>query len=149
MTRILLVDDDAHVSRIMDMWLARHGYEVVITSNGAEALDVVRAGGIDLIVSDLNMPILDGAEMVRALRDEGRDELPVILLTARCERDSLIKELGPLGVTVYPKPFVPSRLVIEVEQRLANRPLSLLAAGGSPTTAAPRSQGTAVHTEES
>lgn len=122
MAKILLVDDDAHVSRIMHMWLARHGYETAVASNGAEALDCVRAGGIDMIVSDLNMPVMDGAEMVRAIHDEGLGLLPVILLTARCERESLTKELGPLGVTIYPKPFVPSRLVQEVQQRLGSRP---------------------------
>ena len=120
MAKILLVDDDPHVSRIMNMWLTRHGYEVLVASNGAEALGCVRDGNVDMIVSDLNMPVMDGADMVRALRGEGLSELPVILLTARCERDSLTKELGPLGVTIYPKPFVPSRLVREVQQRLGN-----------------------------
>jgi len=118
MSVILLVDDDPHVSRIMQMWLTRNGYEVAIASNGAEALERIRAGGIAMVVSDLNMPVMDGATMVRAMHDQGLPQLPVILLTARCERDSLTKELGPLGVTVYPKPFVPSRLVEEVSQRL-------------------------------
>lgn len=119
MPRILLVDDDAHLSRVMQIWLARNGYELVVASDGAEGLKIVTGGGIDLVVSDYNMPVMDGVEMIRAIRDGGFTELPMILLTARCERDSLSKQLGPLDVTVFPKPFVPSRLVVEIQERLS------------------------------
>lgn len=119
MSRILLVDDDPHISRVMNIWLTRHGYTLATAGNGAEGLDIVCAGGVDLIVSDLNMPVMDGGDMVRAIRQRGYTDLPIILLTARCERDSIIKQLEPLGVSVYPKPFSPSRLVAEVQARLA------------------------------
>jgi len=116
---ILLVDDDAHINRVMNIWLTRHGYTLATAGNGAEGLDIVCAGGIDLVVSDLNMPVMDGVSMIQAVRAKGFTRLPIILLTARCDRDSIAKQLAPLQVEVYPKPFVPSRLVMEVQQRLA------------------------------
>ena len=119
MATILLVDDDAHISRVMNIWLARHGYTLSTAGNGAEGLDIVCAGGIDLVVSDLNMPVMDGVSMIQAVREKGFTRLPIILLTARCDRDAIAKKIAPLHVEVYPKPFVPSRLVMEVQQRLA------------------------------
>lgn len=116
--RILLIDDDAYIVRVMSIWLERHGYEPVAANNGAQGLDIVRQGGIDLIVSDLNMPEMDGESMVLKLAELGHTDVPIILLTARCDRESVSEKLKPYGVSVYPKPFVPSRLVLEVERLL-------------------------------
>lgn len=136
MPRILLVDDDAHVSRVMQIWLSRNGYELVVAGNGAEGLKIVTGGGIDLVVSDYNMPVMDGLEMIEAIRDNEFAELPIILLTARCERDSLSKRLEPLGVTVFPKPFVASRLVTEIQRRLS-APAEGGAVNGAPLAVGP------------
>ena len=119
MAKILVVDDDAHIVRLMSIWVARHGHEVITARNGADALGVVEREDIDLIISDMNMPVLDGLGLVKTLHDEkGRDDIPFILLTARCDQEKLIEQMSSYQIHVYPKPFVPSRLVAEINRLL-------------------------------
>lgn len=127
MARILIADDDAHVARVMGLWLQRHGHAVVSVGNGAQALSVIEAGGVDLLLSDMNMPVMDGVVLAKTLREQGVSDLPIIMLTARCDQETLCKQMAEFHVTVYPKPFVPSRLVEDVNARLS-------LASGSPST---------------
>ena len=123
MAKILVVDDDAHVGRVMSMWLGKNGHDVQIARNGAEALQCLQGGPVDLVISDMNMPVMNGLQLARALREGGHADLPFVLLTARCDQDALARELGAYRVTVYPKPFFPSKLVAEI-----NRILGLVSA---------------------
>lgn len=82
MYNILLVEDDAHILKLMDIWLTRSGFSVLTATNGEEALDMVKSGEVDLIVADVMMPKMDGFTMVETLRAEGND-IPVILATAK------------------------------------------------------------------
>lgn len=116
MPRILLVDDEAHILRVTSMWLRRHGYELFEASNGAEALALLDREDIDLIISDMNMPIMTGMELVKTIREERKSDVPFLLLTARCDQQELATELAQYDVRLYPKPFVPSRLVADVRE---------------------------------
>jgi EAL domain-containing protein (putative c-di-GMP-specific phosphodiesterase class I) len=78
--RILVVDDDEHLGRALARALSKAGYEVVVHHQGKTALEAIRAGGFEAIVSDIEMPGLTGIELLRAARDHDRD-LPVILIT--------------------------------------------------------------------
>lgn len=125
MPRIMVVDDEAHILRVTSMWLRRHGYELCEASNGAEALAILdqhdpasKSQRIDLIISDMNMPVMTGLELLKAVREERRNDVPFILLTARCDQQELAAELAPYGARLYPKPFVPSRLVADVQEIL-------------------------------
>jgi CheY-like chemotaxis protein len=120
---ILLVDDDAHIIRVMSIWLERNGFQLVTANNGAQALEIIRRGGIDLVVSDMTMPVMDGATMVATMREQGFINVPVMLLTARCDRELIDRLIEPYNVTAYPKPFVPSKLVSEVERLLNVEPV--------------------------
>jgi len=83
------------------------------------ALDVLDRETVDLIISDMNMPILDGLGLVKAVRHQLGLKTPILLVTARCDQRSLAVELKPLQVKTCPKPFVPSRLVADIEKLLA------------------------------
>jgi EAL domain-containing protein (putative c-di-GMP-specific phosphodiesterase class I) len=78
--RVLVVDDDEQLGRALARALSKAGYEVVVHHQGKTALEAVRAGGFEAIVSDIEMPGLTGIELLRAVRDHDRD-LPVILIT--------------------------------------------------------------------
>jgi EAL domain-containing protein (putative c-di-GMP-specific phosphodiesterase class I) len=78
--RVLVVDDDEQLGRALARALSKAGYEVVVHHQGTTALEAVRAGGFEAIVSDIEMPGLTGIELLRAARDHDRD-LPVILIT--------------------------------------------------------------------
>ncbi len=82
MFRILIVEDDAELSRLFSHVLQNEGYESVCAGNGAEALDILDHEYIDLIVSDIMMPVMDGISFLREIRDAGI-ETPVLLITAK------------------------------------------------------------------
>ncbi len=118
MARILIADDDAHIVRVLSMWLGRHGHEVVTARNGEDALAILDGAAVDLIISDMNMPVVDGVGLARAVRAKVGAVIPIILLTARCDQEQLNQKLAAYGVHVYPKPFLPSQLVVEINQLL-------------------------------
>lgn len=115
MLRILIVEDEAHILRIMSLWLARNGYEILEAENGAVALEILDREHVDIIISDMNMPRIDGLELVRLVREQRKLDVPFLLMTARCDQDALREKLRPYRVQLYPKPFVPSRLVAEID----------------------------------
>ena len=119
MPRILIAEDEAHILRIMALWLKRHGHEILEAPNGAVALKCLETESVDLIITDMNMPLKTGLDVVRTMREERKSDVPIMLLTARCDQEKLAKELAPYRVHVYPKPFVPSRLVSDIDRLLA------------------------------
>jgi DNA-binding response OmpR family regulator len=115
MAKILIVDDDAHIVRVLSMWLGRHGYDVVTAGNSEAALATLDRENVDMIISDMNMPGLDGVGLAKAVRAKCGDTIPILMLTARCDLESLSEQLAAYGVRVYPKPFLPSQLVVEID----------------------------------
>ena len=118
MATILIAADDAHIVRVLSMWLGRHGHEVVTARNGEAALETLDGTSVDLIISDMNMPVLDGVGLAKAVRGKVGATIPIIVLTARCDQERLNEQLAVYGVRVYPKPFLPSQLVVEINQLL-------------------------------
>jgi sigma-B regulation protein RsbU (phosphoserine phosphatase) len=83
--KTLIVDDDSFVRDMLGMILQSSDYEVVTAENGADALEKFKAdAGIDLIISDMNMPGMNGLELIKAIRDGGSD-VPIIILTGNNE----------------------------------------------------------------
>jgi len=120
--KILIADDDAHIARVMSIWLKRHGHETLCASNGRDGIELAVAHGVDLIISDMNMPQLDGLGFAKAVRERLGDHIPMLVLSARCDQQALMESLAAYGVSVYPKPFLPSHLVAEIGRLLAQSP---------------------------
>ncbi|HUT77723.1 MAG TPA: response regulator, partial [Polyangia bacterium] len=79
--RVLVVDDDAAVRKLLTRVVELEGYDCVAAGNGEEALALVECGGFDLLVADKNLPGMDGIELVRLCR-ELRPEMPALVITA-------------------------------------------------------------------
>jgi two-component system alkaline phosphatase synthesis response regulator PhoP len=106
---ILLVDDEAHIVELAQMYLEREGFAVRSASDGARALEMIAQLSPDLVVLDLMLPQVDGWEVCRRVRAES--DLPIIMLTARDETVDKIVGLE-LGADAYlTKPFNPRELV--------------------------------------
>jgi len=118
MAKILIADDDAHIVRVLSMWLGRHGHQVVTAKNGEDALAILDRESVDLIISDMNMPVVDGVGVVKAVRAKVGAAIPILVLTARCDQERLSERLDSYGVRVYPKPFLPSQLVVVINRLL-------------------------------
>jgi len=116
--KILIVDDEAHIARVLSLWLTRHGYEIREACNGTAALKLLAAERVDLIISDMNMPGLDGLGLAEAVRNRFGWDIPFLVLSARCDQAKLAEKLAAFGVRLFPKPFMPSQLVAEMERML-------------------------------
>jgi signal transduction histidine kinase/ActR/RegA family two-component response regulator len=79
--RVLVVEDHPANQRILAAWLEGLGHQCVVAENGAEGLAAVRQGGFDVVLMDVNMPVMDGLEAVRAIRFEGFS-VPIVMLSA-------------------------------------------------------------------
>lgn len=111
MIRLLLVEDDANLSYIIQGGLEDMigGYEVTIAGNGKEGLETYRKMKPDVIVADIEMPVMDGYEMVRRIRETDQ-AIPILFSSARVSPKDVVKGYE-LGVNNYvKKPFLPEEL---------------------------------------
>jgi two-component system chemotaxis response regulator CheY len=112
--RVLIVDDSSVMRKIVGRSLRQAGLEaieVLEASNGSEALSSVRENSFDLILSDINMPLMDGLEFVRQLRCiEAAKQIPVIMITTEAGEGHVVEALS-LGASGYiRKPFTPDQI---------------------------------------
>lgn len=113
MFRILIVEDDTELCRLFSHVLEKNGYHTRMVSNGQEALDALAEEYVDLIISDIMMPVMDGYELVRSLRKKSV-MTPVLMITARDAFDDM--RLGFLSGTddYMVKPINVSEMVLRV-----------------------------------
>jgi two-component system alkaline phosphatase synthesis response regulator PhoP/two-component system response regulator VicR len=115
--KILAVDDERHIVRLVEVNLVRAGYQVVTAFDGREALQKVEAEKPDLVVLDVMMPYMDGFEVLRNLKaNPVTAEIPVIMLTAKAQ-DADVFRGWQSGVDCYlTKPFNPMELLTFVKR---------------------------------
>jgi DNA-binding response OmpR family regulator len=114
--RILVVDDDRNIASLVQMYLAKAGFDVTVATDGDETQRLLRERTFDLLVLDIMLPGPDGIQIIRNLRR--RSELPVIFLSARSSDIDKVAGLQ-LGADDYvTKPFNPAELVARVQSVL-------------------------------
>ena len=115
--KILVVDDERHIVRLVEINLQRAGFDVVTAYDGVEALEKVKSEKPDMLVLDVMMPRKDGFEVLRDLQaDPATANIPVIMLTAKAQ-DADIFRGWQSGVSSYlTKPFNPRELLTFVER---------------------------------
>ena len=117
--RILVVDDEAHIVQVVAIKLRNAGLEVETASDGEEALAALRREWFDLVVTDLQMPVMSGIELARAMAaDQALARIPVLMLTAR---GHLLREGEADSANiarVVHKPFSPRGLLADVVELL-------------------------------
>ena len=124
MFKILVAEDDAELRQLFCRVLTRHGFQPIGAADGVEALQVLERDYIDLIVSDIMMPQLDGYALVRGLRDSG-NTIPVLMITARDGFQDM--QFGFLaGADDYlVKPFGTSELLARIRTAIRHTRTSL------------------------
>lgn len=133
MERVLIVDDDSDIQRLVGYNFSKAGYQVTAASSGRKALESIQKQTPDLIILDLMLPDIDGVEVCRILRQrEGSRRVPIIMLTARGEE--IDRVIGfELGADDYvSKPFSPRELVLRAKsifRRLKENRTDLLQLG--------------------
>ena len=116
---ILSVDDSASVLQMVKLTLTGGGYNVVQATNGADGLAKVRSGGIDMVLTDLNMPVMNGISMIREMRKLPQcTGLPIIFLTTESAAN-MKQEAKAAGATGWiTKPFQQDQLLTVVRKVL-------------------------------
>ena len=113
---ILVVDDDKNICKLLDLYLSNEGYKLVFCHDGSQALDMLKINTIDLILLDIMLPVINGWEVCRIIRQEYTT--PIIMITARDLLEDKLTgfELGADDYIV--KPFEPKEVVARVKARL-------------------------------
>lgn len=117
--RVLVVDDDKDVVRLMQAYLVQAGYEVLVAYDGETAVHILRRDKPDLVLLDLMLPRMDGWEITRLMRsDVNLAVIPIIMLTARVEDTEKIVGLEMGADDYVTKPYNPREVVARVRARL-------------------------------
>ncbi|MFN3872143.1 MAG: response regulator [Ignavibacterium sp.] len=116
---IMVADDSPIIRKLIAFSLAIKGYEIISVSDGMEALEILPRENIDLLITDLNMPNVDGFELIKAIREN--DELkttPIIVLSNLSETDDIEKALQFGADSYLIKPFEQKTILNEVSKYL-------------------------------
>lgn len=129
--RILVVDDESQITRVLRTTLSAQRYDVRVANDGETALEIMKDWSPDLVITDLSMPNMDGLTLCRELRT--RSQLPIIVLSVKEDERSKVKALD-LGADDYvTKPFSMNELLARVRANLRRAPVadesSTIAAG--------------------
>lgn len=119
MAKVLVIEDDAHIWKIIEYKLKKEKHDLIWASDGLKALEILKKIKPDLIISDIMIPYLDGLQILKEVKKN--DELktiPVIMLTSKAQEKDVIKGLE-LGAHDYlTKPFSPAELLLRVNRAL-------------------------------
>ena len=114
--RILLVDDDRQNSEFLRKFLEVEGYEVSYAENGRKGWETFSAIRPNLVLLDVNMPVMNGFELAQLIREQDRDVL-IFFLTDRTEKADRLKGFDLKGNDYIPKPFYPEELIAKIKER--------------------------------
>ncbi len=118
--RILLVDDDRQNSEFLRKFLEVEGYEVSYAENGRKGWETFSAIRPNLVLLDVNMPVMNGFELAQLIREQDRDVL-IFFLTDRTEKADRLKGFNLKGNDYIPKPFYPEELIAKIKERFEHR----------------------------
>jgi len=117
MVEMLVVDDEPRLLRVLRLGLPEHGFNVLTASNGQEALKFLFDKQIDVVVTDIRMPVMDGVELIYEMERLGI-KLPIVVTTAHADIDTAVKTLKHGACDYIRKPFSVDELVQSVKKAM-------------------------------
>ncbi|MCL4078251.1 response regulator [Coriobacteriia bacterium Es71-Z0120] len=115
--KILVVDDEPNIQKLLTVALTNRGHEVVVASNGVEALAMVETEKPDLVVLDVMMPKMDGHQVRDEIRRRG-NQVPILFLSAAGTFEEQVEQMKDDNVDYIPKPFKPAEVADHIEAML-------------------------------
>jgi len=119
MATVLIVDDEPDILLMLRMSLEDEGHDVVLAADGKMALERIAERRPDIVLLDLMMPVLDGFGVLEALREQGVERLPVVMVSAKSEPGDVERASSLGAVEFISKPFELDRVVALVREVLA------------------------------
>lgn len=116
MNRILIVDDDLHIRKLMRLYLENSHFTVIEATNGQEAIDLLSQEQVDLAIVDVMMPYIDGIQLTKDIRSFL--EIPILMVTAKGESQDKVKGFSAGTDDYLVKPFDPVELILRVKALL-------------------------------
>ena len=110
---VLVVEDERNIAELLQLYLEKEGYAVTIANDGGQGLEKFRAIQPDLVLLDVMMPVMDGRQLCRAIREESKT--PVIMLTAKAETDDKVAGLKSGADDYITKPFEMKEVLARIE----------------------------------
>lgn len=117
--KILIVDDDKNICKLIELYLGNAGYEIACCHDGSSALDYINKEEYDLVILDLMLPAINGWEVCRLIKME--KDIPIIMVTARDMIDDKVSGFEAGADDYLVKPFEPKELVARVKARLRKK----------------------------
>jgi two-component system alkaline phosphatase synthesis response regulator PhoP len=118
-TKVMVVDDEPDIRRLVGFSLKRHGFDIVEATDGLAACALAEAEQPDIILMDVMMPLMNGFEAVRKLKENAATaDIPVVMLSAKSQVYEQEEGLESGAVSYICKPFTPAELVEQVSQHL-------------------------------
>jgi two-component system response regulator AtoC len=114
---VLVVDDEPHMRRVLEIMLGQAGHQVFAAGNGREALEILRGNPVDLVITDMRMPEMDGIELLTRLREDGV-QVPVIVITAHGSVESAVEAMKRGASDYILRPFDIDALELVIERAL-------------------------------
>ena len=110
--RVLTVDDSRTILAMLHHTLSNAGFEVLQAEDGQQGLDLLKANPVDIVITDINMPVMDGIEFIRKVRASGQfSALPILILTTETSQDKRDQGKAAGGTGWIVKPFDPEKLI--------------------------------------
>lgn len=122
--KVLIVEDEEQVARLIELELSYEGYQVDIAGNGKEALEKIEKFKPDLVVLDWALPEIDGLEVTRRIRSDGND-VPIIVLTGRATLSDKVISLDSGADDYITKPFATEELLARIRAIIRRKPQTL------------------------
>ena len=118
METVLIVDDEKNYTRILGAVLEEEGFETLTANSGPEALEILEGSDVDLVLTDMKMPLMDGIQLLEKIKTRD-SELPVIMMTAHGTVDKAVEAMQKGAYSYILKPFDNDRLIIYVRKAVA------------------------------
>ncbi len=116
--KILVIEDDILMVKILEFVLRKEGYEVIIAKDGIEGLEKLKTVNPAMIITDITLPFKSGLEIISFVK-ENHPHIPVIVVSAMGEEEGTVMEAFNLGDDFVPKPFNPNELKLRVKRLFA------------------------------
>lgn len=122
MPRVLVVEDDPQIARIVQIKLANNGYQVTLATDGGAGAREAVENPPDLVLLDIMMPVMDGYQVLRSIRaNPSTSKVPVIMLTAKGQERDILTGLRDGATDYIVKPFSPAEVIARVDRALNGR----------------------------
>ena len=109
--KVLICEDNSMAQKVLEFTLKKMGYDVIVTGNGKDGINILKEEDVDLVITDINMPYNNGLELIQFLRMKHGKKIPVIIVS-KINLKETIKHAAELGADGYiTKPFDPQELI--------------------------------------